>query len=165
MTAAFKSEAMSSRSRVHASRRRLTVLPNNRQKQTKTSVRWATNHRFPLWLKLMVWGQWISLGAAVVTIAGALTAYALTVNTNRQLTVATSTLERLQDQQKQLTAANAAFKNHLAETALTTLKTNTLHPRNVIFLEAVEEQATPATAESIPVEARPSENRAFPQGY
>ncbi|MEL6381347.1 MAG: hypothetical protein AAFQ89_02520 [Cyanobacteria bacterium J06626_18] len=165
MTAAFKSEEMIPRSRVRASRRQLTVLPNKRQKRGKVPVHLAPKHRFPLWLKLMFWGQWISFGVAVVAIAGALAAYALTVNTNRQLTLATSTLERLQDQQQQLTAANAAFKNHLAETALTTLKANTLHPRNVIFLEAVEEQASTPETEAVPMETRPSENRAFPQGY
>ena len=113
----------------------------------------------------MFLGQWVSFGAAVITVLGALAAYALTVNTNRQLTVATGTLERLQEQQQQLTAANAAFKNHLAETALMTLRNNTLHPRNVIFLESVEGSTVTPEMESAPLETGPSEKRVFPQGY
>ena len=165
MTAAFKSEEMIPRSRVHTSRGRLTVLSNTAQKKPQIPTRLAIQNQFPFWLKLMFWGQWISFGAAVITISGALTAYALTVNTNRRLTVANSTLERLQDQQQQLTAANAALKNHLAEAALTTLRQNTLHPGNVVFVEALDEPVTTLEVESAPLEATPSEKHGFPQGY
>ncbi|MEM9003062.1 MAG: hypothetical protein AAGE59_05970 [Cyanobacteria bacterium P01_F01_bin.86] len=165
MSAALKSEKVISHSRVYASPNRLTVLSSKRQPKATVPIHLSTGRRFPLWLKLMVWGQWMSFGAAVLTVLGALAVYALTVDTNRQLTVATSTLERLQEQQQQLTAANAAFKKHLAETALMTLRSNTLHPRNVIFLEAVEGSVTTPKTESEPLETGPSKERVFPQGY
>lgn len=169
MSAALKSEAVISYPRASASasvkKNRLTVLTSNRQKRATAPLRLLTRRRYPLWLKLMILGQWASLGMAVITILGALGAYSLTVNTNRKLTVATTTLEHLQEQQQQLTAANAMFKNHLAETALTTLQGNTLHPKDVIFLEVGEAQATASESTPIPTESASPEKRVFPQGY
>ena len=169
MSAALKSEEVISYPRASVRdrdrKRKFTVLSSNSHKKATVPLRLLTRRRYPLWLKLMMLGQWASLGAAVITISGALAAYALTVNTNRKLSVATTTLEHLQEQQQQLTAANAMFKNHLAETALTTLQGNTIHPKNVIFLEAVEAQVIASETDPVADESAPSKKRVFPQGY
>lgn len=119
----------------------------------------------PLWLKLLVAGQRLSLVVAGLTVTGALSAYALTVDANRRLTTATATLGRLQDHQQQLITANAVFKNHLAQTAIAALNDGTLHPKDVIFLEGVE----PPLESSLPeTQASPSpstDRRFFPKGY
>jgi hypothetical protein len=102
---------------------------------------------------------------AAITVTGALSAYALTVDSNRRLTAATATLGRLQDHQQQLTTANAVFKNHLAQTAISAVESGTLHPRDVIFWEAAE--TPPKSAQTTPPKAKaaPPDPRFFPKGY
>lgn len=119
----------------------------------------------PLWLQLLIVGQRLSLAMATVTVTGALSAYALTVDSNRRLTAATATLGRLQDHQQQLTTANAVFKNHLAQTALTAVDNGTLQPKDVIFLEEAEVPMPPASTEPTSVQAAPLDQRFFPKGY
>ncbi|MBE7382665.1 MAG: hypothetical protein F6J95_014780 [Leptolyngbya sp. SIO1E4] len=170
MSAVLKSEAVTSHpqasipARARKSRR-LTVLPSKNQTVSTLPIRLPTRRPYPLWLKLLGVCQRASCGMAVVAIAGTLVTYALTVNTNRKLTLATANLEHLQTQQQQLTAANAVFKNHLSQTAMTTLQSNGLHPKDVIFLETAKTPAAvPEEKAAPPAPSQPKE-RVFPKGY
>lgn len=174
MVAALKSEVVTphpaASNSIRTEKNRLKVLSDHYQSTATLPVNLSTKRRYPLWLKAVILGQRVSAGLAVLSVAGALLAYGLTVNTNRKLTLATSTLENLQAQQQQLVAANAVFKNHIAETALTTLDANTLHPRNVLFVEAdattaTSSEAKSAAPEGLTSETNSTENQFFPQGY
>jgi hypothetical protein len=132
-----------------STRRRLQVLTTPRPPASPIAFPPSSQRDRPLWLKLLMAGQRLSLAVACVSITGALSAYALTVDSNRRLTVATANLGRLQDHQQQLTTANAVFKKHLAETALSAMEDGTLHPKDVLFLEAPEPTpAAPPTNQS-----------------
>jgi hypothetical protein len=102
---------------------------------------------------------------AAITVTGALSAYALTVDSNRRLTAATATLGQLQDHQQQLTTANAVFKNHLAQTAISAVESGTLHPKDVIFWEADETKSRPEQAAPPQEKTAPPDPRFFPKGY
>ena len=162
MSAALKSEALAARSRPAPRQRRLRVVST--PPATPVVLPTATPRDRPLWLKLLIAGQRASLALAGITVTGALAAYALTVDTNRRLTTTTATLGQLQDHQQQLITANAVFKNHLAQTAIAAMNEGTLHPKDVIFLEAAApaESSTPQP-QSTP--APPKERRFFPKGY
>ncbi|MEM6432769.1 MAG: hypothetical protein AAF773_02770 [Cyanobacteria bacterium P01_D01_bin.115] len=146
------------------SRRRLTALPSP-QPAAPAVFPSAQQRDRPNWLKLLVAGQRVSVVATTLGLAGALAAYALTVNTHRRLTAATVHLEHLQDQQQQLTTANAVFKNHLAQAARTEMRNGNLHPRDVIFLEAAPLPASPSAPASEPADALGAGQRFFPKGY
>ena len=119
----------------------------------------------PIWLKALIAGQRLSLMLAIITVTGALSAYALTVDSNRRLTNATATLGKLQDDQQHLTTANAVFKNHLAEVAIAAMENGTLHPKDVLFLEAAKTLPTPVHDQPLEVETMPMDDRFFPKGY
>lgn len=119
----------------------------------------------PTWLKLLVVGQRVSLVVAGLAVTGTLSAYALTVDTNRRLTMTTATLGQLQDHQQQLTTANAVFKNHLAQTAITAMQAGTLHPKDVIFLEVAAPQPEASAPQPQVTDTIPKERRFFPKGY
>lgn len=119
----------------------------------------------PLWLKLLIASQRISFAVAVLTVVGTLFTYALTVNTNRRLAKATTSLEHLQEQQQQLTTANAVFKNHLAQVALSASENGALHPRDVIFLETIQPAISPEEAQPTPPHHEAKDKRFFPKGY
>ncbi|RZM77395.1 hypothetical protein [Leptolyngbya iicbica] len=171
MSAALKSEPLELRPRsapaatAQPRERRLTVVPTT--PASPLAFPPADRAHRPLWLKLLSAGQRVSVVVAGMTIAAALSAYAVTVDTNRRLAVATTSLGQLQDQQQQLVTANAVFKNHLAQTALAAMDNGTLHPKDVIFLEITEPSpaavasppATPAKAAIAP------DRRFFPKGY
>ena len=171
MSAALKSEPLefrppaSSETSVRQRERRLTVVPTT-PASPLVFPPVDRAHR-PLWLKLLSVGQRASFVIAGVTVAAALSAYAVTVDTNRRLSVATAALGQLQDHQQQLITANAVFKNHLAQTALAAMDAGTLHPKDVIFLE-ITEPPTEAI-QAIPVTPTPAElapdRRFFPKGY
>lgn len=171
MSAALKSEPLSTqpqRDRATAARRRqrLTVVPPQAV-PTPVAFPTAEVRDRPVWLKLLVAGQRASLVLAGVTVTAALSAYAMTVDANRRLTAATATLGQLQDHQQQLITANAVFKNHLAQTAIAAMHDGTLHPKDVIFLEATAPSAAPTTAEpkSQKPEAMRPDRQFFPKGY
>lgn len=147
-----------------ARKRRLRVLSSPRPAQPVAFPTPSSRHR-PMWLKLLIVGQRISFAMAAVTVTGALSAYALTVDANRRLTVATATLGQLQDHHQQLTTANAVFKNHLAETAITAMNEGALHPKDVIFLEAADPAHVVTTPAPKPSEPSLSDRRFFPKGY
>ena len=169
MPVALKSKEVSSHSPTSAvfrsRKHRLKGLFTTSQHEATVPLDLPVKRQYPLWLRVMMTGQWISFGVAAVAIAGSLITYALTVNTHRRLGVATTTLERLQVQQQQLTAANAVVKNHLADIALNTLQDSVLHPKNVIFLETVEAPATTPVTEPGNAPLSPVQERVFPQGY
>lgn len=119
----------------------------------------------PVWLKLLMMGQRVSLVMAAMTVTGALSAYALTVDNNRRLTTATATLSSLQDYQQQITTANAVLKNHLIQAANAAVQDGTLHPRDVIFLETTQSSAEPSTTDAKQRTAGKPEPRFFPKGY
>jgi hypothetical protein len=114
-------------------------------------------------------GQRVSLGIALVISAGAIILYGLSANTNRRLLIATVSLESLEEQQQQLTSANAVFKNHLAETALSQMEVGEISPQRVIYLKPAPvsppsvsgSDAAPPQRSPFSPEAR----RFFPQGY
>ncbi|MEM1279580.1 MAG: hypothetical protein AAGG53_06030 [Cyanobacteria bacterium P01_H01_bin.152] len=170
MSAALKSEVLETRLRsshplsTGKRERRLTVVPT--APASPVTFPSLQPRDRPLWVNALVLGQRLSLVVAGISVATALAAYAATVDTNRRLTVATATLGQLQDQQQQLTTANAVFKNHLAQTAITAMNDGTLHPKDVIFLEATE---SPESAFKMPVtqptEAIVPNRRFFPKGY
>jgi len=167
MPAALKSEPLEAWPRPSAPtspRRRLTVVPESSVAAPAAFPPQGQRDR-PLWLKLLIAGQRLSLVMAGLTVTGALSAYALTVDTNRRLTAATATLGQLQDHQQQLITANAVFKNHLAQTAIAAMNDGTLHPKDVIFLEVAEPQPEPPTPSAPAPEASPTERRFFPKGY
>lgn len=148
------------------SRRRLQVLPTPKQVAATIVFPKSAPRDRPIWLKLLMAGQRLSLGLAVVSVTGALSAYALTVDSNRRLTTATATLGRLQDHQQQLTTANAVFKNHLAQTALAAMQDGTLHPKDVLFLEAAEPAPAAVSEQPVKPPVRPTaDQRFFPKGY
>ena len=119
----------------------------------------------PVWLRLLMLGQRVSLVIAAMTVTGALSAYALTVDNNRRLTTATATLSGLQDYQQQITTANAVLKNHLIQAANAAVQDGTLHPRDVIFLETTQSSAEPSTTDAEKGPAGKTEPRFFPKGY
>ena len=168
MSAALRSQEVELRSSASPmrspSRRRLTVLPTSQPAAPVTFPSPRQRDR-PTWLKLLVAGQRVSVMATTLGLAGALAAYALTVNTHRRLTAATVHLEQLQDQQQQLTTANAVFKNHLAQAARTEMRNGNLHPRDVIFLEAAPLPASPSAPAAEPADALGAGQRFFPKGY
>lgn len=170
MSAALKSEVLEPRPRSSGypaprrRERRLTVVPT--VPASPLAFPPVQERDRPLWLKALVIGQRISLGVAGVTVAVALSAYAVTVDANRRLTVATASLGQLQDHQQQLITANAVFKNHLAETAIAAMNDGTLHPKDVIFLEAIE--PTEPSLNAPPAQmtnASMLDRRLFPKGY
>jgi len=171
MSVALKSqpEETARSAAVSASRRRqrLTLLKSPLQ---STIAPFPTEQRqssLPFWLKLLIAGQRCSFAIAVVTVVGAIVAYALTVNTNRRLAIANATLAQLQAQQQQLTTANAVFKNHLAQSASNSALGAMLHPKNVIFLEE-SPALTETPAATQPTTTTPdkaSAERPFPTGY
>jgi hypothetical protein len=171
MSAALKSEPLELQPRpAHTAserrrERRLTVVPTT-PASPLIFPPVGPSHR-PLWLKLLSVGQRVSLVVAGVTVAAALSAYAVTVDTNRRLSIATTALGRLQDHQQQLITANAVFKNHLAQTALAAMNDGTLHPKDVIFLEITEPLPDEAQAEPIAATktAIAPDRRFFPKGY
>lgn len=170
MSAALKSEVLAAQPRpsgVPAPRRRerrLTVVPA--VPASPLAFPPVQERDRPLWLKALVMGQRVSLGVAGLTVAAALSAYAVTVDANRRLTVATASFGQLQDHQQQLITANAVFKNHLAETAIAAMNDGTLHPRDVIFLEATEPSDAPSTAPvAQPADIPTLDRRWFPKGY
>lgn len=169
MSAALKSSEVypqpSSTSTASRSQRRLRVIQPPPQSAATIAFPKSPRSDRPLWLKLLIAGQRLSLGLAVLTVTGALSAYALTVDSNRRLTAATATLGQLQDHQQQLTTANAVFKNHLAQTAITAVENGTLHPKDVIFLEAVDPVATPKKTPPSKSKVFPPDQRFFPKGY
>ncbi|NER82613.1 MAG: hypothetical protein F6K42_24250 [Leptolyngbya sp. SIO1D8] len=170
MSTALKSEEGISSSQTSLSsyprkKRRLTVLSSQTGTVASRPLHLPKRRPYPIWLRLLMVSQWVSCGVAVMAVMAALGAYALTVNTNRRLTVATANLERLQEQQQQLTAASAVFKNHLAQTALTTLQSHALHPKDVIFLEVAETPETSPNTEMESKDSVSSQNQVFPQGY
>jgi hypothetical protein len=144
-------------------RRRLTVVSTP---SSPVAFPPTGDRERPAWLRILVAGQRVSLIVAGVTVTAAVAAYAMTVDANRRLTLATATLGRLQDHQQQLITANAVFKNHLAQTAITAMNDGTLHPKDVIFLEAAEPAAEPTlTVPETPSEATRRDRRFFPKGY
>ncbi|MDB9528146.1 hypothetical protein PN498_19290 [Oscillatoria sp. CS-180] len=146
-------------------RPRLTVVPSASTAAPAPFPKQTRANR-PLWLKLLVGGQWLSLGVAALTVVGALSAYGLTVNTNRRLATATTTLESLQEQQQQLTTANAVFKNHLAQIAVTYSESSVLHPKEVIFLEMAEPASLPEPSPTAATAAEHTKDQRFlPKGY
>lgn len=168
MSAALRSQEVELRSSTSPmrspSRRRLTVLPTSPPAAPVAFPSPRQRDR-PTWLKVLIAGQRVSLVATALGVAGALSAYALTVNTHRRLTTATVHLERLQDQQQQLTTANAVFKNHLAQAARTAMNSGSLHPRDVIFLEAAPTPSSTAAPSPPPAESFAADQRFFPKGY
>ncbi|MEM1310989.1 MAG: hypothetical protein AAGF98_16100 [Cyanobacteria bacterium P01_H01_bin.153] len=166
MSAALKTESVSSRPQpapVSAVRQRsLRVV--ERPVAASVIVPLQDKHERPLWLKLLVAGQRASLVVAGLTVTGALSAYALTVDANRRLTSTTAMLGHLQDHQQQLIKANAVFKNHLAQTAIAAMNDGTLHPKDVIFLETVEPVEPRVAPPAADPAARVSQ-RIFPKGY
>ncbi|MEO1094187.1 MAG: hypothetical protein AAFX01_04740 [Cyanobacteria bacterium J06638_28] len=143
-----------------------TEVSSPRRKRLSTVVNLPIDQGYPFWLRALVVGQRLSLAVVASTLAATLITYGFTVNVNRQLMLATAKLGVLQTQQKQLTAANAVFKNHLAQVAMTTLQGNTLNPRDVIFLET-EEASSPPVSEP-PTTSTPSSVAAplgYPKGY
>ena len=169
MSAALKSEVLESRPRsahptpVHQRERRLTIVPTTPASPLVFPV---GRQERPRWLNALVIGQRISLVVAGVTVAAALSAYAVTVDAHRRLTIATASLGRLQDHQQQLITANAVFKNHLAQTAIAAMNDGTLHPKDVIFLEATEPyEAAASVSVTQPIEAVTPDRRLFPKGY
>ncbi|WP_204139792.1 hypothetical protein [Halomicronema sp. CCY15110] len=171
MSAALKTEPLELRPRAahptaaRPRERRLTVVPTTPASPLVFPP--ADRAHRPLWLKLLSVGQRTSLVMAGMTVAAALSAYAVTVDTNRRLSVATTALGQLQDQQQQLVTANAVFKNHLAQTALAAMDDGTLHPKDVIFLKTTE--PLPAAAPAAPIApataAIAPDRRFFPKGY
>ncbi|MGF1459945.1 MAG: hypothetical protein ACFBSG_13070 [Leptolyngbyaceae cyanobacterium] len=146
--------------------RRLTVVPVPQAAASPVALPLPSQRERPLWLKLLIAGQRLSLVVAGVAVTGALSAYALTVDNNRRLTAATATLGRLQDHQQQLITANAVFKNHLAQTAIAALNAGMLHPSDVIFLEAEPLPTSVMDDAAAPQEVTsPPERRFFPKGY
>lgn len=145
---------------------RPTVASSPRRQRLSAVVSLPVDQGYPLWLRALVVGQRLSLAVVASTLTATLVTYGLTVNVNRQLMLATAKLGVLQTQQKQLTAANAVFKNHLAQVAMTTLQGNTLNPRDVIFLETEKAFSSPVS-EPAPASA-PSPASAplrYPKGY
>ena len=170
MSAALKSEVLAPRPQSSGlpsksrRERRLTVVPTVPASPLAFPPVQARDN--PLWLKVLVIGQRVSLAVAGVSVAAALSAYAVTVDANRRLTVATTSLGQLQDHQQQLITANAVFKNHLAQTAIAAMNDGTLHPKDVIFLETTK----PADAVSSAPAAQTTttitpQRRLFPKGY
>ena len=145
--------------------RRLHVVSEPARSPASTAVPKLVQRDRPLWLKFLVVGQRLSLGMAAIAVTGALSAYALTVDSNRRLTAATATLGRLQDHQQQLTTANAVFKNHLAQTAINAVEDGTLHPKDVIFWEAADPTPAADGTSAEPEETSPPDPRFFPKGY
>lgn len=168
MSAALKSEPLAIPPRrshqTSVRQRRLRVVP---EPTTATPVAFPAGgqHHRPLWLQLLIAGQRASLVLAGITVTSALSAYALTVDTNRRLTATTATLGQLQDHQQQLITANAVFKNHLAQTAIAAMNAGTLHPKDVIFLEAAAPLADAPTPAPQSAPPPPTERRFFPKGY
>ncbi|MGD1860095.1 MAG: hypothetical protein ACFB0E_09010 [Leptolyngbyaceae cyanobacterium] len=167
MSAALKPESINSRPRpvqtVAARPRSLRVI--ERPVTASVIVPLHGKRNRPLWLRLLAIGQRTSLIVSGLAVAGALSAYALTVNANRRLTTTTATLGHLQDHQQQLIKANAVFKNHLAQTAIAAMNDGTLHPKDVIFLEPTELRVeSPAAQPIADPESLPS-HRIFPKGY
>lgn len=168
MSAVLKSQAEYSLSDTTSSaapkRRRLRVMAKVQPLKTVIFPPQTQSDR-PLWLKLLIAGQRLSLGMAAVTVAGALSAYALTVDTNRKLTTVTASLGQLQDQEQQLTTAIAVFKNHLAQTAIDAVDSGALHPKDVIFLEAASPTPAAEPAQPASPEDLSTDKRFFPKGY
>lgn len=168
MSAVLKSQAVRphrvAASPARGTSRRLTVLPTATPRSAPVSLPSAAARPQPLWLTALVVGQRVSLGLAAVVVTGTLSAYALTVDTNRRLTAATVTLGRLQEQQQQLTTANAVFKNHLAQAA-EAIENDALHPKNVIFLEAADLEALPPLPAPASAATPTTDKRFFPKGY
>lgn len=129
-------------------RPRLVALPSPVSAENSAPVLLPVQRRCPIWLRVLLLGQWVSGTVALITVTGAVGMYALTVNVNRQLALAATTLEHNQTQQQQLTSANAVFQNHLARTAVTILGENRLHPRDVIFLEQTPTSDSPAASDT-----------------
>jgi hypothetical protein len=150
----------------HAARahRRLEVVPTTHESTRTIAFPGSSPRNRPVWLKFLIAGQRVSFAVAALTVTGALSAYALTVDSNRRLTTATTTLSRLQDYQQQITTANAVLKNHLTASANAAIQDGTLHPRDVIFLEL--DQATVLTTSTPENREVPKpEQRFFPKGY
>lgn len=145
--------------------RQLRVVPPGHKAAAAHPIDLPIRRCYPLWLRLMMLGQWLSCGVAGITVAGALLAYALTVHTDRRLNLTADTLAGLQDQQQQLVSANAVFQKHLAQTAVTALEGNTLHPKEVIFLETAEPSKEASSREAAPRQSVFSDEFVFPKGY
>lgn len=145
---------------------RPTVSSSQRYRRLSSVTNLPVAQGYPAWLRVLIVGQRLSLVMVVSTLTVALVTYGLTVNVNRRLMLTTAKLGMLQTQQKQLTAANAVFKNHLAQVAMATLQGNTLNPRDVIFLETHEGAVSPASESSSPPTQLPvSTSRPYPKGY
>jgi hypothetical protein len=173
MPVAFSSNVGGSRSRSHQSRSRQSkakaTAPALRVVATPVStppapVRVLPPTTRPLWLRALVVLQAtvsVVTGGLMVSVLGV---YGATVHAHRQLITTRSTLERLQEQEKQLTTANAVFQNYLARQAALASETGGLHPKDVIFLEAPVAAPPKATPIPLPVEPKPK-NWSFPMGY
>lgn len=144
-------------------RPRLVVVPAP-SATVEPPARLPVQRRYPFWFKVLLASQWVSGGIAAIAITGAAVTYALTVDMNRQLTNASTTLENSQKQQRQLTSAKAVFQNHLANTALTAVQGAMLHPKDVIFLEGGDAHPTPPPSSKNPDLSVP-DSRPLPIGY
>ena len=110
----------------------------------------------PLWLQVLNKVQHGSTAVATLLIAGALVLYGSSVYTNKLTDRALTRLDRLQSESQQLTAANEAMKQSLAEQAMQ--EGSGLEPYeagDVLFVTPEPVRPAKATVESKPERIRP----------
>lgn len=135
--------------------------PRTSPAASQASVRPLPKTHRPLWLHCLVAAQMASAALAAGVVGVAIMTYASTVQTERQLVRATNTLQRLQQQEQQLSAASAMLDNYLAEQTAAMVSPADQARKPVIFLES-EPAAAIAPA---PAPTTAKQPRTLPLGY